>query len=151
MSDNSASLVLAEVVTRIFEDAAFVFADSMQASTPDPDAWQPIGFKLSFTGMASGVLRMWADREFAACVAANMLGLEGNDASTPEAGEDALRELLNMVTGNFLTEEFGEEPIFTLGLPETCSKDLLEADVKNPCGAWFNAEGTPVLFCIDLI
>lgn len=137
---------LSKVTVRILEEAAFLFSDDLPpADRPDAD-WQPVGATLSFEGNGqSGALHVWADVAMVRSLASNMLGLDEDD---PESGAhiaDALKELLNMILGNVLTEAWGTEPVFHLGIPE-----LLDASEWSPHvaarGLWLTVEGHPVVF-----
>ncbi|MEN9353738.1 MAG: hypothetical protein RL318_1063 [Fibrobacterota bacterium] len=137
---------LNHVTVRIMEEAAFLFSDDLPpADRPDAD-WQPIGATLRFEGNdQSGSLLVWADVDMVRSLASNMLGLDEDDPASGMHVADALKELLNMILGNVLTEAWGTAPVFHLGIPE-----LLDASEWNPHtaarGLWLSVEGHPVVF-----
>jgi hypothetical protein len=140
------SEALSKVSVRILEEAAFLFSDDL-APADRPDAsWDPIGASLSFEGEEeSGHILVWADRAMAKSLASNMLGLDEDDPASASHLTDALKELLNMVLGNVLTEVWGTAPVFHLGIPQR-----LEPSQWRPSelsrGVWLSVEGHPVVF-----
>lgn len=132
------------VAVRILEDAAFLFVDRMpDGNKPDRD-WPPAGAELRWAGPSRGLMRVWMDPDFLKVLAANMLGIEEDDEAAAKAGSDAMREVLNMVVGNSLTEAWGPGPVFHLEIPESADPDLLLPDMSE--GFWIDADGHPVLF-----
>jgi hypothetical protein len=139
------------VIGRVLEDAAFIFTDLLDAADrPAAGAWQAEGVSLSFKGKACGELRMWVSREFALLAAGNMLGIEAGEAGAAEKGLDALKELLNIIVGNFITEVYGVEPVFDLGLPQRIDLPRLKADLSHPAAVWLQAEGCAVLVVVEI-
>lgn len=140
-----------EVISRVLEEAAFVFTDNLDAQDlPDPLTWDAQGVALKFTGEESGEMRMWASKGFARCVAANMLGVSEEDESSAAKGLDALKESINIIVGNYLTAIYGEEPIFDLGLPEPVDRERLSADLSDPSAVLLAAEDYPILFVVEI-
>lgn len=139
-----------EVISRILEDAAFVFTDAiLEDDIPAPDTWEASGVGLDFSGEQCGQMRMWASDGFAACVAANMLGIPEDDSAAAEKGIDALKESLNIIVGNYLTSFYGEEPIFDLGLPTPLDKEQLNDDMRNGEAVWLSADDHPIMFVVE--
>ena len=134
-----------EVVSvRILEDAAFLFADPLPPSDAPASDWNPDGAEIRWDGPSQGVMRIWAPRALQMALAANMLGLEDSDPTADTAGTDALREILNMVAGNTLTEAWGPGPVFQLTIPERAEPETFHSDSGE--GFWVSADGHPVLF-----
>jgi len=137
---------LSKVSVRILEEAAFLFSDDL-APADRPDAsWEPIGASLHFEGSEdTGHIQVWADPAMVRSLASNMLGLDEDDPESSVHVKDALKEFLNMVLGNVLTEVWGTGPVFHLSIPA-----LLEASAWNPHlasrGLWLSVEGHPVVF-----
>jgi hypothetical protein len=134
-----------EIVSiRILEDAAFLFvAPAEEGTGPGPD-WKAAGAELRWSGPREGTMRVWAEPSLLGVLSANMLGIEEDDPAAAAAGPDALREILNMVVGNCLTEAWGPGPVFQLSVPEEADPDLLARDAED--GFWILAEDKPVLF-----
>jgi len=134
-----------EIVSiRILEDAAFLFVERAdEGARPGPD-WRPAGAELRWTGPREGTMRVWAEPSLLRVLSANMLGIEEDEPAATAAGPDALREILNMVVGNCLTEAWGPGPVFHLEVPEEADPDLLARDAED--GFWIIAEDRPMLF-----
>ncbi len=141
-----------QTINRIFAEAAYMFVDKVKeidSSLPDPDQFE--GVSLIFTGGQSGEFHLWANSGFAAQAAANMLGIDENGDLARDKGPDAMKELLNMITGNFLTAAFGDVPKFEQGLPMSLNKECLEIDLKKENAILLEVEGNPVIFIADFI
>jgi len=72
---------------------------------------------ISFAGENSGEIGLLFDPDLASLLAARILGLEAKDQLLDDMVEDAVKELLNVVCGQFLTLSFGETPVFSLSVP----------------------------------
>lgn len=132
------------VGVRILEDAAFLFVESVPDEGLPGRDWMPVGAELRWSGPSRGVMRVWMEPDFLSALSANMLGIEEDAAAAAKAGPDAMREILNMVVGNSLTEAWGPGPVFHLEIPESADPDLLASDMAD--GFWIGADGHPVLF-----
>lgn len=133
------------VATRILEDAAFLFTeDASDAGARFGSGWVPSGAQLRWEGPSCGTMRVWADPSLLPVLAANMLGIDEDDPDALAKGADALREILNMVVGNSLTEAWGPGPVFRLDIP--CDIDPADFATDLDDGLWVVAEGRPVLF-----
>lgn len=140
---------VSQTIGRVLEDAVFVFTDALsEEDVPKLEGWDARGVELNFTGEHSGKIRMWAGEGFLRLTAANMLGVDEDDADPDQKGTDALKELLNMIVGNVLTDVYGQEPVFNLGLPGVLDPgQLIELDGRR---LWVNADGHPVLFVVKM-
>jgi hypothetical protein len=151
MNNESLYRTLKSVAMSVLEDAAFVFSDELPGTArPSIDDWNPAGVSLSFTGETSGVFRLWADEALLPVLAANMLGLEPGSADARDKGADALREMVNIILGNFLTDHFGSEAVFDLGLPSPADPARAMADCSGDSGVWLQVEGSAVLAILDV-
>ena len=110
--------ILMKVFSSIFEDFAFMFVEEaidFEPHSPGECLRAEIEFK-SFS--RKGYLEVVAPLEFCDETAENILGT--NIEELPEnAGENALKELLNISCGYFLAEKFGTDEIFDLSIPKT--------------------------------
>lgn len=139
------------VLSRILEESAYIFTDvASEKVLPEPSAWEADGVALTFTGIENGEMRLWASKGFSRVVAANMLGVDEDDDAAAQKGLDALKESLNILLGNYLTEIYGEEPVFDLGLPKAVSPSQMAEDLGNPEAFILAAEEYPVVFIVEL-
>jgi hypothetical protein len=129
------------VFPRMLEDTAFLFAEEVEGPLEFQD--QPVGVGIAYEGPEFGTLHLWAQASFTKVLAANMLGIEENDAAADARRVDALGELLNIVLGHCLTERFGDDESMRMGLPHVLPAARLEID--QDLGHWLSVEGEPVL------
>jgi hypothetical protein len=112
------SELLLRVFASVFEDFAFMFVDNEPEEEPEQvDAC--VQASISFESkIAKGVMEVAAPLAFCNELAENILGTE--EEELPEdAGQNALKEFLNVACGYFLAEKFGTELVFDLSIPET--------------------------------
>lgn len=108
--------LLASVLVRTLEEAAFVF---LEPAEDDRLPGAPIiEATLEYSAERRAELRLAASEEFAATLAANMLGEEEGGEHVTGDDEDAIGELLNMVAGSIAAEVFGRYARCTLGIPQ---------------------------------
>lgn len=136
-----------EIETAVFESAVRVFETSAFMSVypwedgnelPMPD----IAATMTFKGHSNGSLTLQLVTRVLDMLAENMLGEppEGEDAD--EKRQDALKEVLNMICGNFLTQWAGENPVFELSPPTI-------VDINAPVSTEGSAAPVSVLFNLE--
>jgi len=151
MNHEAMSQSLKAVVVRVLEDAAFVFSDDLPPDAHPSEAdWNPPGVSLTFTGETSGTFRLWADEPLLRVLSANMLGLEPGSGNAAEKGSDALRETANIILGHLLTDHFGTEAVFDLGLPSIADPARAKSDCLDDAGVWLRAEGNTLLAVVEI-
>jgi chemotaxis protein CheY-P-specific phosphatase CheC len=151
MDNPQKKAILRTVVTRVLEDASFVFTDDLPAALnagAAPDQVQ--GVSLSFAGASSGSFRLWGGAAFAALLSANMTGIDAAQPEAREKGIDAMKEILNIIAGNALTELFGSVAVFNLGIPANADPAQFAMDRTRSDGVWLMAEEHPLLCVADL-
>ena len=99
---------------------------------------------LKFRGIVNGRYEVICQSAFARALSANLLGLD--DDNRPEDMLDALKEMVNVVSGNLLTSSYGEDTSFALTSPEVrvVPKSELKA-VLGSCTLCYRADDVPVL------
>jgi hypothetical protein len=145
--------LLAQVASAVFEEVAFVFTEPTERP-PRPDE-ECVRISLTFSGPRTGRLSLTAPRAFGVQVAATIAG--DDVAESPEAlthGDDALRELLNIIAGRLLGEWDGTNAIYEIGIPERtviAAADLERQDLRSRalCSATLVAEdGAPLQLAV---
>lgn len=143
--------LMMQVFSSVFENFAFMFVEDeadLETAGPGPCFKADIRFK---SEAAEGVMEIAAPVAFCNELAENILGAE--DGQLPEdAGENALKEVLNVSCGYLLAEKFGTEVVFDLSIPQTNEisekqwSDLLEGGSYNV----FSVEESPMLARVAL-
>ena len=126
------------VAPRILEEVAFVFSEPVDPSEIPDEDWRPAGAELRWKGPSTGAMRLWVDPALLPILAANMLGIEEDDPISRAKGLDALKEILNMIVGNCLTEAWGPGPVFHLEIPRAIGAPFSEPE--HPDGIWLSIE-----------
>jgi chemotaxis protein CheY-P-specific phosphatase CheC len=110
--------ILGEVFSDVLENLAFMFAEVIEDEEVRQTPGAYLVAHMRFVGPIRGALRLAAPASMCAEIAANVLGLESQDAMVAAGSEDALKELLNVTCGHVLTALAGEEPVFHLSVPD---------------------------------
>jgi chemotaxis protein CheY-P-specific phosphatase CheC len=129
-----------------------MFAEPVsREETPGLDS-DGLSVNMEFSGPISGGLTLAASREAAAEIAANILGVDADDIVAQRGGEDALKELLNVICGRLLTALAGEGPIFNLSVPQASPLQPAEWVVllQVPGTLAFQVDGLPLLLRVVL-
>ncbi len=124
------SQILSEVAADTLEQLAFIFSFS---EDPDEDAlWEDevTGCHLTFDGPQEGEILLAANSAVLPELAANMLGMDDEDAPTQEHQEDALRESLNVICGNLLPKIGGVEAVFDISAPAVLPGEEMRSKVE---------------------
>jgi len=146
--------ILAGVTSDTLEKLAFLFAfpdDERSHDGPEP----AVTGRVEFNGMFRGALVVRLSTSVMVELANNMLGLEDDAEISPEAQQDAFKEVLNVVCGNALPAIAGDQVEFNIGAPEILSlKDARKQIGNNTpaclvrltledgyCDVYFFAEG----------
>lgn len=72
---------------------------------------------MRFQGLIEGQLYLLVEEAFSETLCRNLLAKEMDESVSEEEKEDALRELCNVILGNYLTEAYGDDTAFELTLP----------------------------------
>lgn len=128
---------LARLSIEALERTAFVLADP--CDDPDVLSAAEIHAHIGFRGPESGSLDLGSSRAFARNLAASLLGCEPGDV-TDAQGEEALRELANILGGSVITTLGGTDCQFLLGLP-ALGPSAPSNDGAATIGCTLDAEG----------
>ncbi|MFC1734482.1 chemotaxis protein CheX [Candidatus Hydrogenedentota bacterium] len=115
MSNSNPEEIYSDTVREVLESMAFVFTDPVDASELAPGPGPFFKVSMHYTGPQKGCLGLAAPVSLAIEMGANMLGADESEDTGLAA--DALKELLNIICGQFLTRYYGETPIFDLSVP----------------------------------
>jgi chemotaxis protein CheY-P-specific phosphatase CheC len=138
---------LVDVFSSTAEGFAFMFAEPFEGDFSPPAPAPCLQVHMSFKGPIAGALTLAVPESLCAEIAANALGLDMDGEASASSMHDAIKELLNVTCGQFLTAYAGEEPVFDLSVPSVAPLD--EAGWAALCAqadtAILSVEDEPVL------
>jgi len=103
---------LSASLSLILEDAAFVFAELVE-DEPEPFEGEVVEASLDYSGDRSGTMALRMTVPFALQVAEELM-VSGDEDTLPE---EIAGELLNIIAGHWVVEQFGERTRFHLTPP----------------------------------
>lgn len=144
--------ILHDVCFSVFEQLAFMFGDELEDDELETGSGTFLRATMGFRGQMQGSVSIVVPETISTTLAANILGLDDDQEVYPETALDALRELLNTITGRLMTEIFGEEAVIDLSIPVT--EQLSHADweslVESDEYLAVNIDENPVLITLQM-
>ncbi|MCK5520813.1 MAG: chemotaxis protein CheX [Candidatus Marinimicrobia bacterium] len=110
--------LLNNVVCSVFEQMAFMFGDPIDCSDCEPPSDNILKVSMSFSGDKEGYIELLIVENMCPVIASNVLGVSPDDEKANIYGIDSVKEMLNVICGQALTELEGEEPVFNLSVPQ---------------------------------
>ncbi len=107
---------LTTVLSEVLANLAFMFTDDGEFDAPVGERW--LETTISYEGSTSGSLLLVCTGTFTQQLAANLLGVASSEETTEQESNDAVREFMNVVCGQFVTAAYGTEDVFNLTIPE---------------------------------
>ncbi len=111
---------LTTVLCEVLANLAFMFTDDGEFDPPMGERW--LETAISYEGPVSGSLRLTCTGTFATQLAANLLGVESGKETTEQESNDAVKEFMNVICGQYLTAAYGTEDVFNLTIPEVLER-----------------------------
>ena len=108
---------LTTIFSEVLANLAFMFTDEDPADTSAAGTW--LETFISYEGPVKGTLRFQCPREFCVLLAGNLLGIDPQDDDAESRAEDAVKEFMNILCGQFITTTHGTDDVFNLTIPET--------------------------------
>jgi CheY-specific phosphatase CheX len=138
------TLILNQVLEKIFEDFAFMFIDPVPAGCiqkPQGEAY--VQATITFVAeQEQGRLSVLASMDFCRCLSRNILGMEPEEALDPGIAESGLSELINVACGSLTEALYGTGEVVDL-----------EPPVQTKCSGrdWelFMAEKSTLVLLVD--
>lgn len=125
--------MLQNVAEEVFESLAFliVMPEEEQAGSvlTDDNCWTAA--TVAFAGPFSGALFLSVSADMLPAIAANMLGLDGDEALSPVQQRDAFKELVNVVCGNLLPALAGDKATFDVRAPEVLPEGRIPPSLQG--------------------
>ncbi len=139
--------ILTEVFCDVLMKYAFMFGDALPKDEFPPGDGDYMQAAITFSGHRSGALEISAPVDACVELAANVLGKDLDDDDSMDDAPDALKELINIVCGQFLTAAFGEGPVFDLLPPSISTMDETDWEnlVDNEKTVGFMVEDAPAI------
>ena len=142
--------ILRDVCFSVFEQLAFMFGDELEEDELDIEDEHFLKASMSFKGTKPGTVIIVIPKLVAGQLAHNILGLEDDQAIDDDTPVDALKELLNTITGRLMTSLFGDEAVIDLTIPvtEEIDRDSWELLAADDNFLKINIDDAPILITI---
>jgi CheY-specific phosphatase CheX len=132
--------------------SVFKAMTGVSASVADPEGVAPfesplVNARISFTGPCSGDIGLLIEPPLDGLIASHMLGIDPKEPLLQDMIDDAVKEMVNVVCGQFLTLTFGSRPVFSLGIPIVLSlgPKVCNSLLQGRTLSVFKAEGLTIL------
>ena len=147
MMKSEDSRILRQVCFNVFEQLAFMFGDEIENDELEIDADSFLRASMGFKGAKQGSVEIIVPMTISKLLACNILGLEEDQNIDQETAIDALKELLNTITGKLMTTMYGEDDVVDLSIPQTEEIDLeaWQSLVDSNAYIALTIEDTPIL------
>ncbi len=137
---------LAELAAKALERTAFMMAD--QASIDQAVlAKSNHRATIRYTGPGSGTVTVRTNDGFLRGLAANLLGNEPEEIDLAACGDDAIKELTNIMGGSVILELGGRDCTYSLGLPQVAAPSNTAVALDRTCA--LDCEGHPLFITWD--
>lgn len=136
---------------RILEDWAMMLVDPASPELKIFEVESPfLVASLSFRGAVNGTYQVVCQRGFSEALVANLLG-EDVPEDNLQSEMDALREMVNVLSGNLLTTCYGSDTVFELMPPEVhqVAREKLTSLFEKPVFCYL-ADDNPVAVSFSL-
>ena len=140
--------IVISVMAEVLETMAFMFADPYEGAELPEDIPDAIKASMEFCGEEGfGSISLTVPAQMCMELASNILGMDPDDPNSQNKAEDALKELLNVISGRLATGIFGSKPVFTLSVPEVMimDRDSWITDFEAPNTLKFSADAKLLL------
>ena len=143
--------ILRDVCFSVFEQLAFMFGDELEDDELDIEDENFLKASMGFKGTNPGTVIIVIPKLVAGQLAHNILGIEDEQAIDEDTPVDALKELLNTITGRLMTSLFGDEAVIDLTIPvtEEIDRDSWELLAANVNYLKINIDDAPVLITMQ--
>jgi CheY-specific phosphatase CheX len=137
---------LAELAVKALERTAFMMADPAEVSANAVSSANRRA-TIRYAGPASGLVTIRTNDDFLRSLASNLLGEEPDAIDLSTCGDDAIKELTNILGGSVIHELGGADNTFSLGLPQVVQSTNTPATMDRTCA--LDCEGHPLFITWD--
>lgn len=143
--------ILRDVCFSVFEKLAFMFGDELEEDELDSEEERFLKAAMSFKGTNPGTVIIVLPKLVTSQLAHNILGIEEEQEIDEDTPVDALKELLNTITGRLMTSLFGDEAVIDLTIPvtEEIDRDSWESLASDDNYLKISIDDAPVLITIQ--
>lgn len=113
---------LTTVLSDVLANLAFMFTENGEYETPAGERW--LETLASYQGPVSGSLQLTCTETFATQLTVNLLGMESGEETTQQESNDAVKEFMNVICGQYVTAAYGTEDVFNLTIPEVIEQPI---------------------------
>jgi len=124
---NQYDQILSDVARKAMESLAFLIEIPDDAPSQQPS----VAAMIRFSGPFEGALFIQVSPGMLHLVAVNMLGMMDDEEISAQCRQDAFKELLNVICGNFLPEYVGNEAVFDVVPAEMFECSALPDDFES--------------------
>ncbi len=141
------SQYLTEALSHVLMSMVSLSPRVMEAADMPEVKGDALNVRIEYTGEHAGELGLIIEKPLATLMAARILGLAHTKDVYDDMIEDALRELLNVVCGHFVTLMYGYTPVLKISLPKVFTIGSAVCNVlrTNPNVCTFMVEDSPLL------
>jgi len=107
---------VAATLSETLANLAYMFVDEAPPGEWPPEGW--LEARISYSGAASGELRLRCTHGLALKLSANLLGIEPDETAAALGTEDAVREFANVLGGQLVTSLYNTQDVFNLSVPD---------------------------------
>lgn len=147
MIDQNRRESLSEIVVKVFEQTAFLFLEPADlAGGISFDDLELVHVQISFSGDAEGEVSIVMPLDMCRELSSNILGEDISGADRDKC-LDAVKEMLNIITGQLLTKLFGYKALFNLSAPQVTELNREEffSTIEQKDYSCHLAENSPVI------
>ncbi|MFN8389437.1 MAG: chemotaxis protein CheX [Bdellovibrionota bacterium] len=144
---------LEKVSKRVLEDWGMMMTDEVKQAECPFDESEPLYMAwVNIHGYVSGALSIVTQRNFMQNLASNLLGADMDEAPSDDDCRDALKEMSNVLAGNYFTEAYGDDVVFDLINPNVTEVDfqVLEKIAERRVRYYFLADDSPVVVTFSI-
>jgi len=109
--------LLRDTFSVVIEKLAFMFVEEAEEEKSIETDSKFLKARMTFNGAMAGAFTLVVSEKMCSDIAANILGIDSVNKIGKAKMRDALKEVLNVVCGNFLTALAGDKSVFELSLP----------------------------------
>lgn len=144
--------VLAKTFCRVLEQTAFMFAEETAKNRCSLLDNSFFCSTISFKGPSEGNITLCVPESISSEIAANTLGIDSDQNTSPQMLEDTVKELTNILCGQFITEVEGTVPVFSFSPPviKKLQRENWKTFLASPNSTSVKIDETPLILNLEM-